>query len=260
MQIVPAILKPNSLRGIRKRPKPVTLIVGIIFGDEVVLAADSQTTWDNSKRTDTLKIERIPFQDQGAFLIGQAGIAAMAVRTIEIVKDMAATQSFDDYRKPAELAEEATKLFKQEMTRLNNWESDLEFARQYFEDNTFGLLLGYRYQDKAYLYEIDSSLGIATRKYNYACSPCAKSDCYPGGQFVVPKGVLPDGSHVFWLTVLGSLRFTAFDSKLKGAGGRAFEPQLAPPCVEYGWTLGGAKNFFLMDARDAVTRSASSFA
>ena len=91
-------------------------------------------------------------------------------------------------------------------------------------------------------------------------SPCAKSDCYPGGQFVVPKGVLPDGSHVFWLTVLGSLRFTAFDSKLKGAGGRAFEPQLAPPCVEYGWTLGGAKNFFLMDARDAVTRSASSFA
>ena len=28
-------------------------------------------------------------------------------------------------------------------------------------------------------------------------TPCAKSNCYPRGVFVVPKGVLPDGSHVF---------------------------------------------------------------
>jgi transposase len=30
-----------------------------------------------------------------------------------------------------------------------------------------------------------------------AKAPCAKSNCYPRGVFVVPKGVLPDGSHVF---------------------------------------------------------------
>ena len=27
--------------------------------------------------------------------------------------------------------------------------------------------------------------------------PCAKSDCYPGGGFVVPQGVLPNGYFVF---------------------------------------------------------------
>jgi signal transduction histidine kinase len=28
-------------------------------------------------------------------------------------------------------------------------------------------------------------------------TPCAKSNCYPRGGFVVPKGVLPDGLVVF---------------------------------------------------------------
>ncbi len=33
-------------------------------------------------------------------------------------------------------------------------------------------------------------------------SPCAKSNCYPGSGFVVPKGVLPDGCIVFGLGLL----------------------------------------------------------
>jgi hypothetical protein len=31
----------------------------------------------------------------------------------------------------------------------------------------------------------------------WSAAPCAKSNCYPRGGFVVPKGVLPDGLVVF---------------------------------------------------------------
>src|SRR6266446_1068167 len=65
-------------------------------------------------------------------------------------------------------------------------------------------------------------------------APCAKSNCYPEGSFVAPKGVLPDGAVVFVSFSLVSVCFSVFDCELKRAGGRASSLRSRPPAVEYG--------------------------
>lgn len=178
----------NTLGRKPKRPKPVTLIVGIIYKEEIVLACDSQTSWGNTKRTDTQKIVPVFFQGNTGCLIGQSGDATGAARTIEMIQQAASKTTMDDYRKPADIAEDALREFKQNLIRLNNWENDRDYANHFLQENAFNLLIAYRYKDKGYLFEIDSYMGIATRKQNHACIGCGATVA----EFIISRSYHPD--------------------------------------------------------------------
>jgi 20S proteasome alpha/beta subunit len=73
----------------------MTIIVGLICKDGIVLAGDSQTTTGTSKRCDAKKFALVKFTD-AEVLVAQAGNASTAGRAIEIFRDSARGQALRD--------------------------------------------------------------------------------------------------------------------------------------------------------------------
>jgi hypothetical protein len=84
-----------------KRKSRVTIIIGIICKDAIVLASDSQTTSGGMKRTDTDKISSIKFATKPV-LVAEAGNAGTSARALEILRGLARDIPIDDYRVPAD--------------------------------------------------------------------------------------------------------------------------------------------------------------
>src|SRR5260221_688119 len=115
-----------------KRKSVVTIIVGIICTDGIAMACDSQTTIGDAyaKRTDTSKISVLEMSSN-AVLVAEAGDATLSSRCVEILRENIKDSPFDDYRKPADVAQDAVRLMKQELVVLNNWEDRRDFAADY---------------------------------------------------------------------------------------------------------------------------------
>jgi 20S proteasome alpha/beta subunit len=141
----------------------VTIIVGIICEDSIILASDSQTTTGTSKRTDTNKISIVEFMDSKA-LVAQAGSDILAGRAVEILIDLAKSKKVEDYRAVADLAQEVARKLKDEL-RFQQGDCTMTELRSYIDNNLGGgeLLLAYYYNDTPYLYRIDLTIGLANR-------------------------------------------------------------------------------------------------
>lgn len=83
---------PREFRA--KRERIVTIIVGIICENAIVLASDSQTTNDTLKRCNTKKLHPIKFKD-GVCLVGESGNAALGDYFIQTFAGLAATTSIE---------------------------------------------------------------------------------------------------------------------------------------------------------------------
>src|ERR1051326_5453612 len=95
---------------LRRKPKrkPVTLIVGIICRDGIVMAADSQTTWETGKSWSTIKMTELRHPG-GLALIAEAGADITSGKVVEQLKDLAVQGgSFEQHSLP-ELAAVAVK-------------------------------------------------------------------------------------------------------------------------------------------------------
>src|SRR5258707_10445161 len=111
----------------RKLKAQVTLIVGLIGRQDegdgetnaIVLASDSQTTWGTLQRSDTDKMSGITFADGKKVLVAQSGDSTLGSRAIEVLQNEALTVNLNDYRKPAELAEQAVAKVKRDYLSLN---------------------------------------------------------------------------------------------------------------------------------------------
>lgn len=88
--------------------KPVTLIVGIVCKDAVLLAADGQTT-RGTKKSPTEKIHTVDF-DNGSVLVAESGIASLATDTISIFRTLAKTRKIEDEYSVKRTAEEAIRM------------------------------------------------------------------------------------------------------------------------------------------------------
>jgi len=64
----------------------MTLILGLICRDHIVLASERQTTYGSSKRFEADKILKIRFSNHREVLIAQAGDSATSSRLIEIME------------------------------------------------------------------------------------------------------------------------------------------------------------------------------
>ena len=146
------------------------------------MACDSQTTFgQSSKRIETNKISHFTLLDAppelGVF-VAQSGGATLTARVVEILTEKAKSVPFDDYRKPAELAQEAVRALKEEVARLNNWTDRHdwpELIQKYFLENPASIMLAYHYSSDAYLYVLDFSTGFVTRSFDYATMGCGET-------------------------------------------------------------------------------------
>jgi len=168
----------NSLR--KKRKNRVTIIVGLIGRQDdpetnaIVLASDSQTTWVTMQRSDADKMSEITFADGKKALVAQSGDSTLGSRTVEMLQNDAHLVQCNDYRKPAELAEEAIRKVKRDAVRLNNWEPGQAVSQQFLDDYNFSLMLAYYFGDpaKPYIFILDSPLGVANMQRDYAAIGC----------------------------------------------------------------------------------------
>ena len=164
----------NLGKSYRPKVQKVTIIVGIICKNGIVVASDSQSSAYNVKRTDSSKITQSTIGGR-VVLVAQAGDCTLSSRAVEILDNLLAASPFDDYRKPADLAQQAIGLLRKEFAQTNNWDA-VDVAR-YMDDNPFSLMLAY-YQQTAsgppepYIFVLNSVPGFATRYRNYVAIGC----------------------------------------------------------------------------------------
>jgi 20S proteasome alpha/beta subunit len=145
-------------------PKPkrkknlVTLIVGIVCKDAIVLAADSQTTYSPSKILGTNKISEIKFQN-GKALIAESGFCSLSNAAVDAIQKKAEKTEIKNEETVAvicrqavqEIRQQQISLFPRKKYSLTEWEY---FFRDY---KNFFLTLAYYFNEKPYLCAIDLS-------------------------------------------------------------------------------------------------------
>ena len=150
-----------------KRKPPVTIIIGIICKQTIVVASDSQTTFSSStgaiQRLDTPKISTLEFNNAQA-LVAQSGDVTLSSRAVEILTDMIKGKSISDYRTVADMAQDAIRKVKEEL-RVQNLDCTMEQLHEYIRQNElhFELMIAHYHDGKPYIFTIDFDIGIAAK-------------------------------------------------------------------------------------------------
>jgi 20S proteasome alpha/beta subunit len=141
----------------------VTIIVGIVCADAIVLASDSQTTSGTAKRTDTEKITSVNFANL-EILVAQAGYAPFSGQAVEIFTALAKDKEATDYRTVAETAELAMRKLKDRI-RFQQGDCTMEELREFVWQHELGceLMIACHFEGKPYLFTIDMVVGVANK-------------------------------------------------------------------------------------------------
>ncbi len=147
----------------RKRRTPVTIIVGIICEQSIVLASDSQTTAGTAKRWDSRKIRVVKFKN-APVLVADSGCADTASRAIEIFSDLGKEVEITDHRTVADTADKAIRTLVDEL-RFAQGDCTMEELREFVLREELGceLMIAHLFEKKPYLYRIQSWVGFANR-------------------------------------------------------------------------------------------------
>jgi 20S proteasome alpha/beta subunit len=156
-QLISSKNRHKSLRRKQREPKtkPVSLIVGIICQDGIVVSSDSQTTDEcGMARTDATKIYQITLADNASGLIAIAGGVEWALQIIEIVETRALTTKLEHPRSFADLAEEANKTIKQRERRAFSRTS--KEIKAHFAENRCVLMIANYFKGKPHIFTLTS--------------------------------------------------------------------------------------------------------
>ena len=96
----------------------MTLIVGIICKDGIVLAADSQTTKGMAKQPGANKIRVIEFAN-GKALVAESGSASLSASVIDLFQGKAAGRKIENEMTIAKIAEESVREIRNSLTSLH---------------------------------------------------------------------------------------------------------------------------------------------
>jgi hypothetical protein len=145
----------------------VTLILGIVCKDAIVLAADSQTTKGAAKQLGTNKISIVEFQN-GKAAVAESGSILSNV-AIELFQKKAKGKIVEDELTIAKTAEAAVREVITGITEhLNPKSSDID--RQDFlrsGDNYFELMIAYYFGNRPCLYILKSAWAVPFRSSSY---------------------------------------------------------------------------------------------
>jgi hypothetical protein len=141
----------------RKRKKlPVTLIVGIVCRDAVVLAADSQTSYGTLKLAGTNKISRVDFKGGKSVLVAESGMVTLSRQAIDIFSTKAKQTAATSKEGISRLLKES--LFEVRLGQIGLYPKrkyTLEEWKEYFRDkNPVELTTAYFWEDEPCLFTI----------------------------------------------------------------------------------------------------------
>jgi 20S proteasome alpha/beta subunit len=147
-KIVPLQFRPKQKR------KPVTLIVGIVCKDQIVIASDSRTTFPSHIQEDTKKISVLEFKC-GKALVAHAGFTALSGDAIDILTQRAANFDPKHFRDLPELAQTVlNELYVRQASVYK--ESQRDSIHSFMRDNVgFALILAFFHERKPYIYTLN---------------------------------------------------------------------------------------------------------
>ncbi len=160
--------RADSIHCREKLKSRVTIVVGIICEDAIVLASDSQTTYSPisgaSQRLDTPKISTLELFNDVIALVAQAGNATLSGRAVEILTDLAKGKEIKDYRALADMAQESVRKVKQEL-REQNLGCSMEELHEHIQKNelNFELMIAHYHDSKPYIFTLNFAVGIASK-------------------------------------------------------------------------------------------------
>ena len=147
----------------RNTPRfPVTIILGLICENGIVLASDSRTTNPDGTFSDgTQKIYEIGLNEVERFLVATAGHADLGARAIEILSGLAWGKSLTDYRTVADLVQQAVTALKAEIRQ--QFSGTAEELQKHFRDYHFELVAAHYFAGKPFIFSMDFEIGIVVR-------------------------------------------------------------------------------------------------
>lgn len=153
----------------------VTIIIGIICKNGIIVASDSQTSWGNSKRTDTDKIHSCRFKNSKG-IIANSGHAAISYKAVDIAKSICESQELVESRQFAENAQKAAEKVRADlMEPYRSFGSKPEDFEKLFNDHNYSLLMANYFDGKPYIYTLDFPPGISTKQKNYTAIGCGSN-------------------------------------------------------------------------------------
>jgi hypothetical protein len=163
--------KPTvTLAGLGKpkpKRKPVTLIVGIICKDGIVVASDSQTTWETGKSWDRTKMTVLEYP-YGRALLAQSGAAITSSNVAEQMQKLAENRELFDAQEMRGIAALAVKKVREQL-RFQNFDCSSEELQSVIERNDLdsALMIAHYEGDKPRLDTIRFKLGVANRAQSF---------------------------------------------------------------------------------------------
>lgn len=141
----------------------MTLIVGIICADGIVLAADSQTSKGDAKIPGTNKISEIDFLN-GSAIIAEAGSSNLSNSVIDHLRRLAAITKIENEDTVVHTVVAAVRENRQNLTSLTPGNQSPQDWQDYFfrEENYYELMFAYYHGKKPLLYKINPAWCIAT--------------------------------------------------------------------------------------------------
>lgn len=159
----------------RKQKTRVTIIVGIIAKEMIVVACDSQTTSGTSKRHDMGKITLVHGNNnESKLLVAQSGHADFSSRVVEIFEEKIRNVSLDDYRSAADVLQVAIAQLKAEI-RQQYENMSPESLLAFCENHAFSLLLAYHHKNQPCMFTVDFENGICVKRRTYITLGCGGS-------------------------------------------------------------------------------------
>lgn len=155
----------------------MTLIIGIICANGIVLAADSQTTKGAAKQLSTNKISVVEFET-GMALVAESGSASLSNAAIEIFQRKAKGKQIKDETTVAKTAEESVREVVRGITiHLNPNSSDTERQDFLFQEaNYFELMVAYYFEYGPCLYKLNPAWCIPVKATSYFMTSGIASD------------------------------------------------------------------------------------
>lgn len=138
----------------------MTLIVGIVCSDGIVVAGDSQTTGDTFKILDTNKINHIQ-HSSGHALVAEAGVVTLTSNMVEELGKLVRDKNMSDQHSFSDLVKMAVRKTRDAM-RYQNFDCNSEELENVIVRNELQSVLLYAHYDgeSPKLHTISLSMGI----------------------------------------------------------------------------------------------------
>lgn len=150
-----------------KKGKPVTLIIGIVCRDGIVIAGDSQTTWGTGKHWDAQKITDLEYP-QGHAIAAESGATITSSNILEELQKLVKDKTCLEKHSLPDLAKLAVKKVRDGL-RFQNFDCSSEELEKFIERNEMKSVLMFAHyeEDKPRIDTIDLMTGTPRKAKSF---------------------------------------------------------------------------------------------